>query len=77
MVAAASQSDPQVIVERRFSMLVDITDLPANRNNLVPASDGTVEITGQPDQIYLDRGLLVDYKTTKRVPQPWKTYTCP
>jgi len=37
--------------------------------------DGTL-ITGQPDVVYLDRGHLVDYKTTKAVPGPWLTYTC-
>ncbi|MBC8507821.1 MAG: hypothetical protein ISR58_08445 [Anaerolineales bacterium] len=77
MVAAVSQLDQQVIVERRFSMLVEAANLPADVNEIVPASEGMVEITGQPDQVYLDRALLVDYKTTKRVPQPWKTYTCP
>ena len=58
-------------------MLVENAALPADRNDMVPATDGIVEITGQPDLAYLDRALLVDYKTTKRVPQPWKIYTCP
>ncbi len=34
-------------------------------------------LTGQPDVVYTDRGLLVDYKTTKQVPQTRKQYTCP
>jgi len=77
MVAGASLDDPHVIVERRFSMLVDIPNMPVETNSYIPVFDGMVEITGQPDQVYLDRDLLVDFKTTKRVPQPWKTYTCP
>jgi len=34
-------------------------------------------ITGQPDVVYPDTRKLVDYKTTKQVPQPRKCYTCP
>jgi len=34
-------------------------------------------ITGQPDVIYPDDRLLVDYKTAKRVPQSTKRYVCP
>jgi len=34
-------------------------------------------ITGQPDVVYPDEGLVVDYKTTKRVPKPLKRYACP
>ena len=37
----------------------------------------TVKITGQPDLVLLDRRHLVDYKTTKSVPGPWRTYVCP
>ncbi len=34
-------------------------------------------ITGQPDVVYPDDRLLVDYKTTKSVPKPVKRYVCP
>ncbi len=34
-------------------------------------------LTGQPDVVYPDRRLVVDYKTTKRVPRDRKIYTCP
>ena len=34
-------------------------------------------ITGQPDLVLLDRHHLVDFKTTKAVPSPWRVYTCP
>jgi len=33
-------------------------------------------ITGKPDVIYPDRQSLQDYKTTRKVPGNWKTYTC-
>ena len=33
-------------------------------------------ITGQPDVVYVNRKLIVDYKTTRQVPQPWKVYAC-
>ncbi len=33
-------------------------------------------ITGQPDVVYPDDRLLVDYKTTKSVPKGRKRYTC-
>ncbi len=38
--------------------------------------DGMV-LTGQVDLLYTQRQHLVDYKTTKRVPQPRKRYSCP
>jgi predicted RNA-binding Zn-ribbon protein involved in translation (DUF1610 family) len=34
-------------------------------------------LTGQPDVVYPERGVVVDYKTTKRVPQRRKVYACP
>ena len=64
IAAAYAASDPHAIAERRFTMVLE-------------ANDGFVEISGQPDLVYTDRGLLVDYKTTKAVPGPWRTYTCP
>jgi CRISPR/Cas system-associated exonuclease Cas4 (RecB family) len=33
-------------------------------------------VTGQPDVVYPDDRLLVDYKTSKRVPRERKRYTC-
>ena len=38
--------------------------------------DGVL-ITGMPDVVYVDLRHLQDYKTTKQVPGPWYTYTCP
>lgn len=35
------------------------------------------EVTGQPDLVLIDRRHLVDYKTTKTVPGPTRTWTCP
>jgi hypothetical protein len=37
----------------------------------------SVEVSGQPDLVLVDRRHLVDYKTTKIVPGPWRTWTCP
>ena len=34
-------------------------------------------LTGQPDVVYPERLLVVDYKTTKRVPKRRKVYACP
>lgn len=36
-----------------------------------------VEVSGQPDLVLVDRRHLVDYKTTKAVPGPWRIWTCP
>lgn len=36
-----------------------------------------VLVTGQPDVVYPEQGLLVDYKTTKQVPRPHWRYACP
>ena len=36
-----------------------------------------VEISGQPDLVLTDRRHLVDYKTTRAVPGPWRTWACP
>ena len=38
---------------------------------------GDTEISGQPDLVLVDRRHLVDYKTTKSVPGPIRTWTCP
>lgn len=40
-------------------------------------SDELAEITGQPDLVLLDLKKLVDHKTTKSVPGPWRTWLCP
>ncbi len=64
VAAQYAKDDAQAIAEQRFSMLVE-------------TGGGVVEITGQPDLVLTDLGVLVDYKTTKHMPQPWKTYTCP
>jgi len=34
-------------------------------------------LTGQPDAVYPARKLVVDYKTTARLPGTWKVYRCP
>jgi CRISPR/Cas system-associated exonuclease Cas4 (RecB family) len=36
-----------------------------------------VPVSGQPDLVLLDRRHLVDYKTAKSVPGPWRTWACP
>ncbi len=64
VAAQYALEDRHAIAEQRFSMLVQ-------------ANGQVIEITGQPDLVLTDLGVLVDYKTTKRMPQPWKTYTCP
>lgn len=62
--AAAAGDDPAVIAEVRFSAPV-------------PTPAGHLVISGQPDLVYTDRRHLVDYKTTRSVPGPWRTWTCP
>ena len=64
IAAQYAHEDAQAIAEQRFSMMVQ-------------AHGQLIEISGQPDLVLVDRGVLVDYKTTKRMPQTWKTYTCP
>jgi hypothetical protein len=60
-----ARHDEYAIAEARFSMLVDIP------------SGGTMTISGQPDLVLVDRFHCIDYKTTKRTPRPWLTFTCP
>ena len=64
VAASYVTEDPHALAEQRFSMMV-------------PTPAGERMISGQPDLVYPDRQLVVDYKTTKRLPAPWKTYTCP
>lgn len=60
-----ARGDANAIAETRFSMPVE------------KALGETITISGQPDLVFVDRRHTVDYKTTKRVPRPWLTFTCP
>jgi CRISPR/Cas system-associated exonuclease Cas4 (RecB family) len=60
-----ARRDENAIAETRFSMLVDT------------ANGGMIKISGQPDLVFTDRSHLLDFKTTKRTPRPWLTFTCP
>ncbi|MBN1667683.1 MAG: hypothetical protein JW862_11365 [Anaerolineales bacterium] len=64
VAAAYAASDLHAIAERRFTMVLE-------------AGGAFVEISGQPDLVYTDTAVLIDYKTTKAVPGAWRTYTCP
>jgi RNase P subunit RPR2 len=64
VAASYATQDPDVIAERRFSTLVEL-------------QGRSVEISGQPDLVYVGRRVLIDYKTRKEVPRTWRTYTCP
>ncbi|MEW5869099.1 MAG: hypothetical protein AB1894_07485 [Chloroflexota bacterium] len=64
IAAAYAAGDANSIAERRFSMVLE-------------ANGAFVEISGQPDLVYVDRRMVIDFKTTKAVPGPWRTYTCP
>jgi hypothetical protein len=66
IAAEYAHDDHNAIAERRFSLPVSA------------APDGQIiEITGQPDLVLVDRRHLVDYKTTRSVPGPLRTWTCP
>jgi hypothetical protein len=62
--ARYAQGDPDAVVEQRYSVMVD-------------APQGLNIISGQPDLVYLDRRHILDFKTIKAVPGPWRVYTCP
>ncbi|HKZ86590.1 MAG TPA: hypothetical protein VJ793_23410 [Anaerolineae bacterium] len=62
--AQYAEDDPFAIAEMRYEMTITIDGQP-------------VTISGQPDLILLDRATLVDYKTTKRIPGPWRAWACP
>ena len=62
--ARYAQDDPNAIVEQRYSVMVE-------------APQGLNIISGQPDLVYLDRRHILDFKTIKAVPGPWRVYTCP
>jgi hypothetical protein len=63
-LAQYAEADPFALAETRYEMTTDI--------------DGkSVTISGQPDVILIDRACLMDYKTTRRVPSPWRTWACP
>ena len=64
VAAAYAATDPYTIAERRFTMVLE-------------AGGSFVEISGQPDLVYVDRRMVIDFKTTKAVPGPWRTYVCP
>jgi hypothetical protein len=64
VAASYAAADPHTIAEKRFSMVLE-------------ADGAFVEISGQPDLVYVDRRMIVDFKTTKAVPGPWRTYLCP
>jgi len=55
------RGDEDAVAERRFSARVFLDAPP---------------ISGQPDLVYKDRGHVVDYKTSRRLPGMWKTYRC-
>ena len=65
IAAEYAAGDPNCLAETRFSCLVE------------PADGEPFTVTGQPDLVLLDRRHLVDYKTTKRIPGPWRTWLCP
>lgn len=62
--AQYAEDDPFAIAEKRYKMTIEIAGKP-------------VTISGQPDVILIDRACLTDYKTTQRVPGPWRTWACP
>lgn len=61
--ARYAQDDPNAVVEQRYSVMVE-------------APEGLNIISGQPDLVYLDRRHILDFKTIKAVPGPWRAYTC-
>jgi hypothetical protein len=65
IAAGLAADDPHVLAETRLSWLIEMPD------------GREVEISGQPDLVYTDTAHLMDYKTTKAVPQAWRIYTCP
>jgi len=76
-IAAHYSDASQNLVEERLSFLAKPDVMPAEINSHVALSGDQVVISGQPDVVYLERGHLMDYKSTKAVPKTWKTYTCP
>lgn len=64
IAASYAASDPHAIAERRFSMVLE-------------AGGRFIEISGQPDLVYVDRRMVIDFKTTKAVPGAWRKYICP
>jgi len=55
------KGDRDAIAEHRFSASVFLDAEP---------------ISGQPDLVYRDRGHVIDFKTTRKLPGMWKTYRC-
>ncbi len=62
--ARFTKEDPGAIVEERYSVMID-------------TPTGIIIISGQPDLVYLDRRHILDFKTIKAVPGPWRSYICP
>jgi hypothetical protein len=77
IVEQYAKNDAQILVEQRLSFMVQLTRLPPRINDHIVMNGEYVVLTGQPDLVYLDRGHLMDFKSTKKVPQTWKIYTCP
>ena len=67
-----------VLAERRLNFLVPLGErMPEEANDHVALVGDHVVLTGKPDLVDVERGHIIDYKTTKKVPLRHYTYTCP
>lgn len=67
-----------ILAERRLNFLFPLKErMPRAVNDYVSLVGDHVVLTGKPDVVDLERGHIIDYKTTSKVPLRHYTYTCP
>ena len=67
-----------ILSERRMNFLVSLGErMPSRANGYVALVGDNVVLTGKPDLVDMERGHIIDFKTTKKAPLRHYTYTCP
>lgn len=77
--AAEKYADAEgILSERRLNFLVPLgLGMPQRVNDYVALAGDNVILTGKPDLVDVERGHIIDFKTSKKVPLRHYTYTCP
>ncbi|MEA2008517.1 MAG: PD-(D/E)XK nuclease family protein [Chloroflexota bacterium] len=67
-----------ILSETRMNFLVPLGErMPKTVNDYVALAGDSVILTGKPDLVDVERGHILDFKTTKKVPLRHYAYTCP
>ena len=67
-----------ILSERRMNFLIPLGErMPPEVNGYVALVGDNVILTGKPDLVDVERGHIIDFKTSKKVPLRHYAYTCP